>query len=267
MATSSDGVLTVNVRPYAAVGIDIAWPSTPIPWRTKVTRTVGATTATVRSGDMAYTPGGSGYVQDNEAPIEGTLVYRAYGYNGTGALVRTSTTATLALSATTKTTWLKSIDNPHLNTQVAVADLDISMGVDAEVFTITGQKPIVWESGQSGYRGTLTINTRTKAMHDAVIALASAGTMLLQGSAGQIALPHDLYIAASSDVRIIRPARMPGWGVRQLTIPFVEVDRPDTAGSPLMIPGWSYDVRDAAYATYTLADAAFPSYNALAKGP
>jgi hypothetical protein len=57
------------------------------------------------------------------------------------------------------------------------------------------------------------------------------------------------------------------WTLGWIEVDVIEVDRPATTGSPLMVPGWSYDVRDALYATYTLADAAYGTYNALAKGP
>lgn len=239
----------------------------PVPWRTTVTRTIGSETVTVRSGDRAATPGGAGYVQDNEAIPGVAHTYRAYGYSGTGALLATSTSVAITPTAVTQA-WLKSVDNPHLNQPVRLVDLQYRMGQTVEVFPIDGQPPVVWGLGQTGYRGALTVRVSSKAEHDAVLALAASGVLYLSG-ANRHAIPGSggIYVRATSDSDIYRPPTMPGWSFRRITLSWVQVARPDTAGSPLMVPGWSYGVRDAAYSTYAAADAAYPSYRALAKGP
>ncbi len=271
MPSSSDGFVTVTARPYAAVGIDIAWSNTSI-WRTTVKRTLGGVTATVRSGDLFYTPGGSGYAQDNEAPLTGVLSYQAFGYDGTGALVATSTAATITVSQPAETIWLKSVDNPHVSSQIVLADfLGETWDSDAEEFSVqpsAGQAiayPVVWQSSApASFRGVLKIEITSAEAWTTVTNCLASGVCLLSATAGN-GLVRDMYLRARARRRD-RQAIMP-WALDYLIADFVEVDRPATANSPLMVPGWSYDISDALYATYTLADAAYGSYNALAKGP
>lgn len=266
MPTSSDGVLTVTTRPYAAVGIDVMWANASV-WRTTVTRTVGGQTVTVRSGDLAFTPGGSGYVQDNEAPLEGVASYRAYGYSGLGALLATSTDATIAL-ASAGTAWLKSIADPRLSQQVTLVDMAEQASAMSEEFQVSGQSsPVVWRDlGGSSLRGDVTFEVTSKADFAAIRASLDSGVCLLQGSESVGMVESNQYLQAAS-LRRERPAIATAWAVDYLAASFVQVARPDTASSPLMVPGWSYDVRDAAFASYAAADAAFASYRALAKGP
>ena len=183
----------------------------PVPWRTTVTRTIGSETVTVRSGDRAATPGGAGYVQDNEAIPGVAHTYRAYGYSGTGALLATSTSVAITPTAVTQA-WLKSVDNPHLNQPVRLVDLQYRMGQTVEVFPIDGQPPVVWGLGQTGYRGALTVRVSSKAEHDAVLALAASGVLYLSG-ANRHAIPGSggIYVRATSDSDIYRPPTMPGW--------------------------------------------------------
>jgi hypothetical protein len=270
MPTSSDGVLTVTTRPYAAVGIDIAWTN-PAIWQTTVKRTIGSTTVTVRSGDMAFTPGGSGFVQDNEAQIGVPAAYRAFGYSGAGVLLASSTVATVTLSSASETIWLKSVDNPHLSTEIVLAGfLAETWDADAEEFSVIAEPgaslayPVVWQSTQQSFRGALQIETTSAVAWRAVTDVLASGVCLLSATPGN-GLVRDMYLRARTRRRD-RQAIV-AWALDFLVADFTEVARPDTAGSPLMVPGWSYDVRDKLYASYTAADSAFPTYAALAKGP
>ncbi len=279
MAVSSDGVLTVETRPYAAVGITInwraKWPSGPDPWTTVVTRVVGTKTARVRSPDPVYTPGGYGYAQDNEPPLSTSVSYRADAYSGAGVLMGSSTTATVTTAGVSASAdaWLKGVDNPHLSREVILAaPLGESWDQGAEVFypqPAAGSSvayPVVWQSAaQTAFRGRLRLRVGSSAEWDALYALLGSGVLLLQASSSCAVASRDLYLR-----RLGAQRDQPGgtaWTLGWIEVDVIEVDRPATTGSPLMVPGWSHDIRDAAYATYTLADAAYGTYNALAKGP
>lgn len=266
-------ILTVAARPYAAIGITIDWTGTvPAPQLTLVTRLVAGVTVNVRGADMASTPGGFGYVQDNEAPLSGVITYRAYGYSDTGALMATSPTTPINLTAPAiPTAWLKGVDNPHLSREVVLADvLDEQWTQQTETFTLVPDSvgvayPVVWQApGPSGYEGRLLLRVGSKAEHDALMALVTSGVLLLQSTV-EYGHPRDMYLRVPGG-KVVKP-QIPGWVLRWLDVPFIEVGRPDTADSPVIVPGWTYDIADAAYATYALRDAAFASYNALTKGP
>jgi len=246
----------------------------PVPWRTTVTRTIGSETVTVRSGDRAATPGGAGYVQDSELPLFGSATYRAVAWSGTGARLATSAPVLISLTAAAADdAILRGVDNPHLTQWVWISDpLDESWETDTEVFPVAPTAgaavapPVVWQqSAPQAMRGALRLAVQSRAEHDALVALLGSGTLMLCGSASH-ALTRDAIYLRVVKVTVDRPP-IPDWSLRWLVASFVEVARPDTAGSPLMVPGWSYDVRDAAYPTYAAADAAYPSYRALAKGP
>lgn len=270
MAVSSDGILTVLPAKYAGVGVDVDWGAAAgvNPWRTTVKRTVSGSTVTVRSGDLAYSPGGVVHVRDNEAPLEGSLTFQAWGYDALGALVRTSTTATLVLPQASGVAWLKCIGNPSLSRQVSVSRFeDESWDVRDEVFTVPGRSnPVIYEDAQGGLSGTLGLLTATRSDWLAIEVLAASGVLLLQASSTDYAIPRDLYLKRRN-LGASRPGRLPGWSLREFTLPFTEVDRPSTTDSPLLIPGWSWDIAASTYSTWTAFDGAFASNISQSKGP
>ncbi len=268
MPASSDGFVTVTADSvWASVKVDVNWgTSTPKPWRTTVTRTnPDGTVVTVRSGDLAYSPGGAVFVYDHWAPIEGTLKYQAFGYSTTGALLFTSTLATLVLPAATSTAWLKSVSNPSLSRKVTInGPLDEQWSTPTVTFHIPGRSaPVVWQDVQSSTTGILRLSASSQADYVALRALSGAGVLLLQASSADYSLPGDIYLTSPTAVTN-RPGSMPGWVARRFEMPFVEVDPPSTVGSPLMVPGWNDAAVAASYATFSAFDAAFATRSSFA---
>lgn len=267
MPVSSDGVLTATARPFGAVALDVAWPSTPVPWLTRVVRVSGTTETLVRSGDPAYTPGGSGYVQDNEAAPSATVVYKAYGYDGINpGVIRTSMTVTVTTNG---------LSSPHMARWKPLADMSLTCELPTSIdptrprrqdeYVIRGQATTVVQQYDMGARrGTLHVAALSAAQRTAMRAIMSLSTVVLIQFDAAVAVP-DLWATLGDDAEApVGPRRQ---AVSQWAVPFIEQARPDTAGAPLVIPGWSYAVADAAAATYTARDALYASYNALSKGP
>lgn len=270
MPASSDGFVTVTAIPaWASVGIVIDWKtSSPMPWQTTVLRTnPDGTVVTVRSGDLAYTPGGDGYVYDHEAPLEGTLKYQAFGYLYDGTLVQTSTQATIVLTATV-TMWLKSVTNPSRSMSLSMTDQQEAWPQAQQAFHIPGRaNPVVWQDVQGGITGSATFETMAQSDHNGLRLLAGSGVLLLQGSVATAAFDHDTYLVPSG-LKVKRNPLIVGWALREFSFDYVEVDRPSTTGSVLKVPAWTNDVVAATYATFTAWDAAFPTtYVNQAKGP
>lgn len=266
-ATSSDGVLVAATRSYASVGVDVNWNAAAgaIPWTTTVTRTVTGATVNVRSGDRCYTPGGAGYVYDHEAPLEGTIVYQAYGYDANGVLVRTSATVALNLPALPGESriWLKAISNPSLSMSV-LGSVQADRSRPFEAFKVPGQRTGPrWVDVMSGRSGTLSVATVTAGERDSLRKLVEEADLLVQCPAAQ-GVP-DMYITVTAEKEA--PVGPRAGGVTRWQYPFTEGTRPSTIGSRLRIPGWTNDVVAANYATYAALDAAFPTYLARGKGP
>lgn len=265
MPSSSDGVLTVTARPLGAVAIDITWPSTPIPWLTRVVRVVGTTETLIRSADPAYTPGGSGFAQDNEAPAGATVTYKAYGYNGINPTpTRTSTTVSVATTAVASPAWArwKPLGDLSLSVELPTS-IAWTRPRQQEEFSPKGVPSVVYQYGIGGRRGTLKVATLSASMRDRMRDILDMSQPVLVQFDASVGVADVWAVLGDDPESPVGPRRS---GVTEWPVAFIERDRPDTTGAPLIVPGWSYTTADAAYATYALRDAAWASYRALAKG-
>ncbi len=269
---SADGVLTATPwASWASVGVDVDWSAVSLsPWRTTVHRTIGAVTDVVRSGDLAHTPGGQGYVYDHEAPLAKVVTYQATGYDSHGTLLGTSDSVSVYLGIEQGVAWLKSVHNPSLSREVIVtASIGEDYGVETEVFAVPNPggvaHRVVWSAGRNLPTGTLTVMVDSLAEYAAVRELLSAGALLLQSTDDLALLPEDTYVEATS-ISVGRIEGHAGWEYRSLVAPFQAIQRPATIGSRLRVPDWSYDHLTSTFASNTAADAAFASYVRRAAG-
>lgn len=265
--TSSDGVVAAETRSYASVGVTVNWTAAAgaVPWRTTVTRRSGGVTVNVRSGDLAYTPGGAGYVYDHEAPLDGQVTYQAYGYDPLGALVRTSTPVTLTLPTLPAASklWLKAVNHPTLSLQL-YGSVVAERVRRVETFDVPGQPSGPrWVDVLSTRRGTLRVVTVSGVERDSLRDLLEEGDLLVQAPAAQ-GMP-DMFLTVTAEKE--SPVGPRGNTVTRWELAFSEGTRPSTVGSPLRIPGWTNDAVLASYSSYSALDAAFPTYLARAKGP
>lgn len=271
---SADGVLTVHPSPRHGLAIVITW-SDPTVWRTTITRTNDSTgdTVTVRSGDLAYTPGGYGVAVDNELPLSGFFTYQATGWTAAGALAATSDPVLVEVTEprVTPTAWLKSVDNPHLNHQVVIArQLGQKWERDTQVFWAEAPAdarvayPVVWQSpGRRAFSGTLRLRLETADDWAAVDALSASGVLFLATSSHYAEFQDAFYLTVSGGG--LERLRGRGWKRRWVEMPWQEVARPPTAGSPLRIPGWSYDDLAVRVADYDAIPGEWGTYLDLAR--
>lgn len=278
MAVSSDGVVTATASaPTASIKFTINWTVAGSPIAATAATTVSTTTVygatsaailatagtpgsaawSVRSLTNDYAPGGARTGIDHEAPF-GTLFYKAQAFDTTGALLATSTSATLSLtSATTYATWLKSLTTPSLSQAIDTAEApEWTLPISQAQIAVIGRRDLVTVQDVRQYeQSTLTAFTSTSAGEDALTALLiTPGPYLLQ-------MPGygepDRYVTVGT-------ATCKGVGtsvdpMRTWQLPLTRTVRPAPTGWSVAVPGETYADTAAALATYAARTGTYAS--------
>lgn len=233
MAVSGDGVVRAEVS--AGWGFVLLVVSTTGA-RVRVWRDAGAGAVLVRSGDWVRVVAGTGVAVDNEPPLDVPVEYwveRADGsLSGRVAVVVPSPSEGFADS------WLRSVSSPGLSVPVWVESWPSSgRAARQSVSRVVGRAGAVVSSDvRSAREGTIALVCETHEDRDAVLECVSAGPVLFQTAPGR-GRP-DLYCMVGDWVEE-QVGRLED-GLWRVPLPFVEVDRPATAGAPLVVPGLSY---------------------------
>ncbi|SDJ07985.1 hypothetical protein SAMN05444157_1629 [Frankineae bacterium MT45] len=251
MTSSSDGVVTATLDPTtASVKLSVNWHTLhPTPSYVAITvfRTANGTTDVVRGMDSILAPGGVLNGIDHEAPLGVACTYSATENTpSTGAVLYTSTTATVTIAAPSPVAWLKHLMMPKLSQQVSInvmptGDLDIQQGVFAQA----GEEfPNVVQDVRQGETGTLGVKVTTLVQLTAMRALMkAAGPYLLQMPGYN---EDDRYLAIGR-ISAPRVTWKPDDPRRNYLMEFTEVDRPPTFGATVSIPGRTLDDSLVAY--------------------
>jgi len=269
-AVSPDGWLTASVdATFAGVMLGVDYrAATPYTHAADVRKVrimridPGQPAVPVRSADTAWAIEGVGSAYDHEAPLGVAVVYTA-----TPVLVDGSSGPSSSVSVTVNEpdppadVWIKSLDEPGLSARV----------------TVTSWPQLQWASRIDA--ADVAGSPYAATSQDVYAAAASDISVDAEGS--QIELLRQLL--TTPGVRLIQTrgsARRPDQfvlfgdpaealdttpdGARTFTASVREVARPDTAGQPMRMPGWSYDLLAAGYGSYDAVAATFSSYQQLA---
>jgi len=257
VAASSDGVVTPSVMSDGVtVRLVVDFTATGSPIKATAATTVYSVSVTEQATGnqvrgISSAPGGAVVGVDGEAPQGVALSYVAQAFGASGNLLATSTAAslTVAVPATGKGTWLKSLGTPSLSCNVYAATLPAwSADIATAVIQVIGRSdPIVVQDVRQYETGTLEALTRTAADEGALRALlASPGPYLLQWPASGSA---DRYVTVGKVDRK-RTSNQFSDPNRVWTLPLTQVARPPVTGWSVAIPGKTYADTQAALATY-----------------
>lgn len=222
----------------------------------------GAAAVPVRSADTAWAIEGVGAAYDHEAPLGVAVVYAA-----TAILADGSEGPTSSLSVTVPEpdppadVWIKSIDTPGLSARVTVVSWpQLSWATRQDSATPQGSRyPAVAQDVYAAATSSIVVDAEGAAIATMRDLLLAGGVLLLQTRTDY----HrpDQFVVFGNVQGDLDGAPDGAWS---FTADVTEVERPATEGQPMRMPGWSYDILAAQYATYDAAAATFATYQALA---
>ncbi|MEU1496048.1 hypothetical protein [Streptomyces sp. NPDC005732] len=269
-AVSPDGWLTASVdATYGGVLLGVDYTAgTPYAHaanvrKVRIMRTdPGRAPVPVRSADTAWAIEGVGPAYDHEAPLGVAVVYTA-----TPILVDGSTGPPSSLAVTVDEpekpadVWIKSLDEPGLSARVTVTSwpqLQWSSRIDSA--DVAGSRYAA--TSQDVYAAAasdITIDAEGDQIELLRKLLTTPGVRLLQTRSAARRPDQFVLFGDPAEALDTTPDE-----ARTFTAAVREVERPDTAGQPLRMPGWSYDILAAQYASYDAVSSTFSSYQQLA---
>lgn len=266
-ATSSDGRLTATVD-LAGGGVVLRGDFTADQNKPRKIRFVrGDDQIPVRSGDLAWAPGGVANAYDFEMPLGVPSSWRAVPFYGASVLSAGPASAAVTLTSPdldcgSGDFWLKSVSHPDLSVRVR-------SNIPNPEFTLTGRDSLAdlpgsdlpggsWDIAVKG-QASYTFLTRTKTEFDDLAAVLKGGPLLLQ-CLTVYGIDDGYYVLGSASWAYQVGAYDPK---RLVAVTFKPVPRPPTTDSPLIVPGRSYIDTAAAVASYSQLDASQQSYDAV----
>lgn len=251
--TSGDGVVTVVTDP-ANAGVLIrvqgegSWCTL---WRTDPE----GQAVTVRSGDPCVLVYGEGHAYDHETRPGVAYAYHVTLEDGSRSQ---AVTVTVPWLDPVRDCWIKVVAVPSLSTRVRALEFEESWDSRTGLVPILSGGVHATLDSELPLSGSLTVSTRDKATHDAVVAALSATSVLLIQATEAHGLPDDLYVVRTSRSKP-RPGNTPGYELRHHVAAVQEVVRPVTAGAPLAFPGWSWSDATRGFANMVDVAAAYPT--------
>jgi len=268
---SPDGWLTAAVdEAHAGVVLAVDYTAgTPLPDAADVLRVrivrqdPGAVSPVpVRSGDTAWAVGGVGSAYDHEAPLGVGVAYTATAIYADGTEGPSSSVAVTVPAPTPPAdVWIKSIDDPSLSARVTVLSWPtLQWESRIESAQVQGSRyPSTSQDVYSASTSDITIDAEGAQIEALRELLTTPGVRLIQTLPGY----HrpDLYVLfGNPQESTVSTPDQP----RTFTAQVTEVARPDTAGQPLRVPGWSWDAVGEQFATWDAFAASYPSWASAA---
>jgi len=272
---SPQGWLAAVVDPLWAgvtLAVDYTAGGAPLPTadqvlQTRIVRTDpgAAAPVPVRSGDPAWTVEGVGAAYDHEAPLGRPVIYTAtpIHLDGTeGPPTSLSVTVPAPAVGDRDDLWIKSVDRPGLSLRVMIADRQAPTSAGRQDATDVAGSPyraVAFDEHGAEVR-PVTIDVPPERVAQ-VRELLRSGVLLAQVRPGY--LWQDAYFVPGDLTGPTPTGRLGSSGGYQFAFTIEPLERPATAGQPLMLPGWSYDQLAAQFATYDAVAGSYPSYAAL----
>lgn len=218
----------------------------------------------VRSGDMAWAPGGVAIAYDHEAPLGVASSWTAVPHFSDGTTGAESSAAVLTVPnpvAGKTGVWLKSVEQPSLSRAVWLETAP-KVGLSGNVSlngALGSRYPVGSWDVRSAYTTSFALVTETAQQRADLEALLDSGPLMFQtGTSVDVAdfyfLPGDVsweFVSAASDA------------TRRWTVAATQIARPATVDSSLLMPGLSWASTAATYASWSTLTGAKASWAAL----
>lgn len=259
--------MTITVTPT----VDLT--STPARVSLAVSASAGETAATVtrinpdgstvpvRTSDGNPLPlsGGAGSLSDYEAP---------YGLAVSYSSVESSTTISAQVTVNVTVPWLIHVGVPGLSMPINLRPgtlQDDIRTMTRGVFPIMGRTTpiVVTDSSRKAAASQIVVTTQSLGELGSIKALLADGSPLLLNIPDSMGAGFSAKYISVGDVKISRFTDVSIDGNRDVTMPFVEVDRP--AGGSQATRTWADII--AAYSSWQQVEAAYSSWTALISGP
>lgn len=217
----------------------------------------------VRSGDLAWALGGVGSAYDHEAPLGVAVIYTAtpvYADGSTGA--ESSLAVTVPAPARGPgDVWIKSIDEPGISAQVTVTQWPaLSWGARIDTADVAGNPfPAASQDVYGAPVSSITIDAEGSAIEMVQRLLTTPGVLLVQ-TRPDYHRPDQYVLVGNVQQQINSTPTEP----RTYTADLTQVGRPDTAGQPMRIPGWSWDELARTFASWDAVEASYESWQSVA---
>lgn len=270
VVTSPDGWLSAAVdETWAGVFLAVDYAAgTPLTdaadvLQVRITRTdPDGSLVPVRSADLAWAIAGVGTAYCHEAPLGVAVIYTATPFYADGTTGPTSSlSVTVPAPAAPADAWIKSVDDPSLSARVTITSWPtLTWSSRIEAADIEGSSYPVTSQGSYAAAGSdISIDAEGAQIQILETLLTTPGVRLIQTDPS--------YRRADQFVLFADPAQglddVPT-GARTYTASVTQVARPDTAGQPLRIPSWSWDLLAARYATWDAFAASYSTWASAA---
>ncbi|MGQ4486898.1 hypothetical protein ACN6LM_003913 [Streptomyces sp. SAS_281] len=220
----------------------------------------------VRSGDPAWAVEGVGSAYDGEAPLGVAVTYTAtpiYKDGTTGPASMLSLTVPAPAPGRLKDLWIKSLDTPGLSTRVAISTWSgpTSAGRQSTA-DVQGSPYRALAYDVHGAEVVQAVIDVPPEQVDRVRELLRSGVLLAQVRPGYL-IP-DAYFVPADITGPTATGKLGSSGGYLFGFTIEPLARPDTAGQPMRMPAWSWDILAAQVPTWDAVAAAYESWQSLA---
>ncbi|MFC8520818.1 hypothetical protein [Streptomyces sp. NPDC057257] len=269
-AVSPDGWLTASVdATYAGVVLGVDYrAATPYAQAVNVRKVRIMRTdpdqapVPVRSADTAWAIEGVGAAYDHEAPLGVAVVYTATPILADGSTGPSSSVAvTVDEPSPPADVWIKSLDEPALSARVTVTSWpQLQWAARIDSADVAGSPfPATSQDVYAAATSDITMDADGAQIDVLRKLLTTPGVRLIQ-TRGVNRRP-DQFVLFGDPAEAVDTTPD---GSRSFTAGVRQVARPDTAGQPMRMPGWSWDILAANYGSYDAVAATFANYQQLA---
>jgi hypothetical protein len=219
----------------------------------------------VRSGDLAWAVEGTGQAYDHEAPLGVAVAYTAtpqYADGTWGPPTSLGLVVPAPAPAQTKDLWLKSVEEPGLSMRVMHGPPQGTTSSGRQETAARSGSPytaVAWDTA-SAPAEPVTVDVLAEDIEQ-FRRLIRTGVLLAQVRPGY-RVPDRYFVPG--DVTEKPTGKLGVTGGYTVTFDITPMERPDTVGQPMMMPGWTYDDVAEAFASYDAVTATYPTYAALA---
>ncbi|SFK72888.1 hypothetical protein [Streptomyces pini] len=219
----------------------------------------------VRSADPAWAVEGVGTAYDHEAPLGVAVVYTAvpvYADGSEGPSSSLAVTVPAPEAGADDDLWLKSLDEPGLSARCMVVSWQSpTSAARQDAVDVAGSPYRALAYDEHGAETAQVVVDVPPERVEQVRELLRSGVLLAQVRPGY--LTPDRFFVPGEITGPTPTGKLGSSEGYQFGFTIEPIARPDTAGQPLRLPGWSWDHVAAQFATWDEVAAAYSSWAAL----